>query len=406
VNTADNFEVLVTETKVRSAIQHLTLVNFRNYRYLRLNLEKPFLVFYGENGSGKTNILEAVSFLSPGRGLRNCKLSEVKTFDLSKDKQPPFLTNSSWGVSAQIKNSEEEFEIGTSVESTLREIDFNEAKSVEKRIIKVNTQKISSQAELNNYISLIWVTPQMDRLFSGSPQNRRNFLDRIVCSFDTEHTKRLSSFDNLYHQWLQILKNGSQNHNWLLSLEDQLAALGVSIAAARKEQINKLNLFIEQNPDDIFPEAMLELDGTVEQLLNEKPAVYVEDFYRESLFKQRRSVLFNDSGNNFNKTDLCVFYKKKNIPAALCSTGEQKSLLLSIILSQAKSLSFLRGNPPILLLDEIAAHLDEKKKDAFLSKIHTLETQVWLTTTDKNEFINIKSEAQFFNVKNNMVKEN
>ena len=398
---------MIDDNKVRSAVRRLTLVNFRNYKYLRLNFDSPFIILGGENGSGKTNVLEAVSFLSQGRGLRNAKLSEIKTFDFLANQQPSpiFINNNGWAVSAQIEKFGEEFNIGTAVESFVKESEYNEIKEVERRIVQVNNQKLSSQNELGNYLSIIWVTPQMDRLFQTGAQPRRNFLDRIVCTFDIEHARRISSYDNLYRQWLQILKSGNINTSWLNALEEQMSGIGVAIAAARREQVQKLNTFIEQNPDDIFPDAFLSLDGTIEKMLDEKPAIFVEDFYRESLFNLRRNILFNDSSNAFNKTDLCVLYKKKNVPAALCSTGEQKSLLLSIILAHAKSLLYTRGVPPILLLDEVAAHLDNAKKEAFLTKINILKLQAWLTTTDLSEFTNLKDMAQFFEVKDNTVRE-
>ncbi len=394
-------------SKVRSAVKRLTLVNFRNYKYLRLNLSSPFIILCGENGSGKTNVLEAISFLSQGRGLRNAKLSEIKTFDFLAKQQssPVFINNSGWAVSAHIENNGEEFNIGTAVESVVKEFEYNEIKEVERRVVQVNNQKLSSQNELGNYISVIWVTPQMDRLFQGSSQLRRSFLDRIVYAFDVDHGRRVSSYDNLYRQWLQILKSGNINTSWLNALEGQMAEIGVAIAAARREHVQKLNNFIEQNPDDIFPDAFLSLDGTIEKMLDEKPAIYVEDFYKESLAKQRRYILFNDTNCGINKTDLCVIYKKKNVPASLCSTGEQKSLLLSIILAHAKSLFYLRGLSPILLLDEVAAHLDNMKKDAFLTKIKNLHLQAWLTTTDLFEFSNFREASQFFEVKNNTVQE-
>ncbi len=394
-------------SKVRSAVRRLTLVNFRNYKYLRLNLDKPFIVLSGENGSGKTNVLEAVSFLSQGRGLRGAKLSEVKTFDFLAEVQatPTFINNNGWAVSAQLEKSGEELCIGTAVESTLKEIEYNETKEVERRIVQVNNQKLASQNELGSFLSIIWVTPQMDRLFHGSAQQRRNFLDRIVYTFDVDHARRLSSYDNLYRQWLQILKSGNVNNVWLDSLEEQLSGIGVAIAAARREQVHKLNTFIEKNPDDIFPSAVLTLDGTIEKMLDEKAAVYVEDFYRESLFNQRRNILYNDTSNGINKTDLKAIYKNKNVPASLCSTGEQKSLLLSIILAQAKSVINSRGMSPILLLDEIAAHLDNTKRDALLAKIKALNIQTWLTTTTLFEFMSIKDDTQFFEVKNNTVRE-
>lgn len=407
MNTAFNIDNFNDLTKVSSALKRLTLVNFRNYKYLRLNFDKKFIVLSGENGSGKTNILEAISFLSQGRGLRNSKLSDVKTFDFLANEQstPTFINNNGWAVSAQIIRDQDEYNIGTAVESSKKEINYNETKEIERRIININNQKVSSQNELGNYISLIWVTPQMDRLFQTSSQNRRSFLDRIVYLFDTNHAKRLSSFDNVYRQWLQILKSGNINNNWLYSLEEQIAGIGVAIAAARKEQITKLNTFMEHNVDDIFPEATLLLDGTIEKMLDEKPAIYVEDFYKESLLSQRRSILNNDNGVGINKTDLKAIYKKKNVPANFCSTGEQKSLLLSIILSQARCLSSFKGIPPILLLDELDAHLDDIKKNAFINKVGELNTQSFLTTTNIFEFSNLGNRAQFFEIKNNSVSE-
>lgn len=390
---------------IRSAIRRLILVNFRNYKYLKLNTLSPFIVLSGENGSGKTNILEAISFLSQGRGLRNAKLSEIKTFDFFATSQPTpvFINNNGWAVSAHIENDNDEYTIGTAVESITKETAYNETKEVERRIVHVNNQKLSSQNELGNYLSLIWVTPQMDRIFQGGAQHRRSFLDRIVYAFDTEHARRISVYDNLYRQWLQILKSGNIDSTWLNTLEQQLSEIGVAIAAARCEQINNLNLFIESNPDDTFPDAVLELDGTIEKMLTNKPAIYVEDFYCESLRQLRKSILYNDNVSGINKTDLKAIYKQKNAPANLCSTGEQKSLLLNIILAQAKSLISSKNSFPILLLDEIAAHLDDYKRDAFFVKIKNLNLQSWMTSTNPYDFATIGDMAQFFEIKNNTV---
>ena len=407
MNTAIDFNGDIDETKVRSAIRRLTLVNFRNYKYLRLNLDAPFIVLSGENGCGKTNILEAISFLSQGRGLRNAKLSEIKTFDFLAKQQsgPTYINNNGWAVSAQVNKLGEEYSIGTAVETLTKEIEYNKVREVDRRLVQANNQKLVSQSELGKYLSLIWVTPQMDRLFLGSAQHRRHFLDRIVYTFDIDHGRRLSSFDNLYRQWLQILKNDKPNHHWLLSLEEQIAALGIAISAARNEQITRLNTFMENNPDDIFPSAFIELDGTIEKMLQQKPAVYVEDYYRETLIKMRQNILQNNSKDEINKTDVRVLFKKKNVPANLCSTGEQKALLLSIILSQARYFYANYTFSPILLLDEIAAHLDDMKRDAFLSKIDDLRTQSWLTTTNPFEFSSIHDIAQFFEVKDNAVQQ-
>lgn len=406
MNSAFNIAYDNAETKVKLALTRLTLVNFRNYRYLRLNINKPFIVLSGENGSGKTNILEAVSYLSQGRGLRNAKLSEVKTFDFFAQTQPAptYINNNGWAVSAQIIKNDEEFGIGTAVETQTKETNYNEIKEIEKRIVQVNNQKLSSQNELNNFLSMIWITPQMDRLFIDGSQHRRHFLDRIVCAFDIEHSRRLASYDNLYRQWLQILKSGKINTYWLDSIEEKISGLMVAIAAARNEQINNLNSFMDTHPDDTFPDVVLQLDGTIETMLQSKPAIDVEDYYRDTLVRSRQNILNNIPPFNINKTDLIAIYKKKNVPANLCSTGEQKSLLLSIVLSEARSLEANRGFPPILLLDEVAAHLDDGKRHALLSKINDLRTQTWLTTTNSFEFSQLGSSAQFFEVKNNDVR--
>ena len=396
---------MVDDAKVRSAVRRLTLVNFRNYKYLRLNLKAPFIVLSGENGSGKTNVLEAVSFLSQGRGLRNAKLSEVKTFDFLAQKQPVpvFINNNGWAVSAQIEKMGEEFSIGTAVESVVKETGYNEMKEVERRNVQINEQKLASQNELGQYISIIWLTPSMDRLFQSGPQQRRSFLDRIVYAFDTEHAKRTANFEHLYREWYRLIKEGKRDNHWFNALEEQMAATGVAIAAARREQVARLNAFIENEPDDIFPSVRLELDGVIERALDNKAAVEVEDEYRNMMQRQRRFVLENDNPDGINRTDFKVYFKRKGMPADLCSTGEQKSLLISILLAQTKCQTLHKGFAPVMLLDEVAAHLDDIKREALLEKIKNLNIQAWITTTDPQLFASIRNDAQFLKIKNNQV---
>ena len=237
----------------------------------------------------------------------------------------------------------------------------------------------------------------------GGTQPRRSFLDRIVYAFDIEHAKRTANFEHLYKQWYQLLKNGCRDNGWLLSLEEEMAALGVAIAAARRELVARLNTFIEHEPDDVFPNISLELDGTIEKMLNKMAAIDVEDYYRNSLFSQRHSVICNDYVDGVNRTDFKVYYKKKNMPAELCSTGEQKSLLVSIILAQTKCQILDKGFAPVLLLDEVTTHLDDLKRDALLSKIKDLNLQAWITSTEPQIFDVLKNDAQFLTVKNNVV---
>lgn len=386
----------------KSGVIRLTLSDFRNYAGLRLDVGLCPIVLTGENGSGKTNILEAVSFLTPGRGLRGARLADVKRQTLSTSESETSFPYVGWAVSAQAVKNGEEFSIGTATQKTNRE-NQEEWQTFERRIVQIDGQKISSQAELGKYLSAIWITPQMDRLFLGGTQPRRSFLDRLVYAFDMEHAKRTAAFEHLYKQWYQLLKNGGQDARWLTSLEDEMACLGVAIAAARRELIARLNHFIEQEPDDVFPDIELELDGLIEKKLDILPALDVEDFYRQSLCNQRHAVLTSEYVDGVNRTDFKVYYKKKHMPAELCSTGEQKSLLISILLAQTRCQILEKGFAPILLLDEVTTHLDDRKRDALLQKIKDLHLQAWLTSTETQIFDSLRGEAQFLTVKNNTV---
>lgn len=391
-------------TSKKSGVTRLTLTDFRNYAFLRLNTNLRPIIITGENGSGKTNILEAVSFLTPGRGLRGARLADIRRFTPAVVENDYHPSNGSWAVSAMVYKNGDDFEIGTAVENAPKD-DDDEINGYNKRIVKIDGQKASSQGELGQYVSAIWLTPQMDRLFRGGSQPRRSFLDRLVFAFDNEHAKRTANFEHLYKQWYQLIKstNGRADNAWLEGIEENMAAIGVAIAAARREQIARLNSFIENEPDDVFPNVILELDGTIEKMLDKMPAVDVEDFYVDKLKKERRNVLYNDGVDGVNRTDFKVTYKKKHMPAELCSTGEQKSLLISIILAQTKCQILYQGFAPVLLLDEITAHLDDIKREALLDKIKDLGLQAWITSTNQEIFNSLKNEADFFEVKNNMV---
>lgn len=400
-NLAQNIQFVTAQ---KSGVTRLTLTDFRNYAFLRINPELRPIIITGENGSGKTNILEAVSFLTPGRGMRSAKLSDIRRFTPAVIENGYTPSNSSWAVSANVSKNGEYFEIGTAVENILRE-DDDENNIYNKRIVKIDGQKISSQGELGHFLSAIWLTPQMDRLFRGGSQPRRSFLDRLVYTFDNEHAKRTANFEHLYKQWYQLIKNsnGRADSAWLSGIEESMATTGVAIAAARREQIARLNRFIENEPDDVFPNVILKLEGTIEKLLDTMPAVDVEDFYMKQLAEGRKKILYNDNVDGVNRTDFKVFYKKKNMPAELCSTGEQKSLLISIILAQTKCQILYQGFAPVLLLDEVAAHLDDGKREALLQKIKELGLQAWITATNPELFYSLKNSADFYEIKNNTI---
>lgn len=391
-------------TKAKSGVTRLTLTDYRNYKNLRIETPITPIVITGANGAGKTNILEAISFLTPGRGLRGAKLADIKR--IRQTTESDYLANGSWNVAADILKNDEPYQIGTALQRANREEFENDDEifhAYERRIVKIDGQKISQQAELGKYISAIWITPAMDRLFSGGPQPRRSFLDRLVYAFDIEHAKRTANFEHLYRQWLQMLKNGVTDKHWLQSIEAEMAALGVAIAAARRELIARLNTFISIDPDDIFPDVRLELDGLIEKKLDNDSALKAEDFYSEYLAKQRRYVMQNESADGVNRTDFKVYFKKKNMPAELCSTGEQKALLISIILAQTKCQILDKGFAPVLLLDEVTTHLDDAKRDALLEKIKALNLQAWFTATESGNFERLRNDALFLYVDNNKI---
>lgn len=389
-------------TQQKSGVTRLTLSDFRNYTNLRIEANISPIIITGENGSGKTNILEAISFLTPGKGLRGAKLADIK--NINSNIFPPSSSENGWYVAAEILKNNEENLIGTGIQKNFKEDEHEEQIRIfDRRIVKINQQKISQQIELGKYISAIWITPQMDRLFLGGTQPRRNFLDRLVYAFDLEHAKRLANFEHLYRQWFQILKSGHADINWLKATEETMSAYGVAIAAARREVIAKLNTFITSEPDDIFPDVRLELNGIIENELNNMPAVKVEQFYADKLAQQRKNVLYSEYVDGVNRTDFKVFYQKKNMPAELCSTGEQKALLISIILAQTKCQILDKGFAPVLLLDEVTTHLDDKKRDALLNKIKELNLQAWITSTEEQNFSVLKNSAQFMKVQNNKI---
>ncbi|MBQ9236057.1 MAG: DNA replication/repair protein RecF [Alphaproteobacteria bacterium] len=391
-------------TKLKSGVERLTLTDYRNYSSLRIEANGGPIVVFGENGSGKTNILEAVSFLSPGRGLRGAKLADIKRFipQITPQGGIAFVTPLRWAVAAEIVNNGDAHTLATAVEKSTKEIEDAEGnRSFERRIVMINGNKSSLQSDLGKYISTIWLTPQMDRLFRGGSQPRRAFLDRMVYAFDNDHAKRVADFEHLYRERYRLIKDNKIDNYWLESLEEKMAGLGVAIAAARREQIARLNAFIEREPDDVFPSVQIELQGRIEKELDDHPAVMVEEIYKDILRSQRKILPDGAEKDGVNHTDFKVYHKKKCMPAEMCSTGEQKSLLVSIILAQAKCQTLHKGFAPVVLLDEVAAHLDDTKREALLKKIVDLNFQAWITTTNPELFEVIKSSSQFIEVKHN-----
>ncbi len=365
-----------------SYIQNLQLHNFRCYDSARLEEIAPgLIVLTGPNGAGKTNILEAVSLLTPGRGLRAAANEDVQKKDAPK----------AWAIASTVETGGAEVQIGTGLEP-----------GGTKRAVKINGAVAKTQMALSDYLSCIWLTPQMDRLFIDSSGGRRRFFDKLIFAFDAGHAGRVTRYENAMAQRSKLLREGQGDPSWLKSLESQMAETGVSIAAARLDFIVRLQRACDkahENEESFFPKATLHLSGTIEELLGQSPALEVEEMFAYQLDQSRvRDAETGGAVTGPHKGDLMVRYKAKDMPADQCSTGEQKALLIGIILAHARLLQAEKGMPPILLLDEVAAHLDENRRAALFDLLIDLGGQVWMTGTDESLFSAAQKRAQFWGV--------
>ena len=363
-----------------SYVSTLKLHNFRCYADAALKgLEAGLIVLYGANGAGKTNILEGVSLLSPGRGLRGAKNLDIQNQSQGKP----------WAVAASVQTPYGQMQLGTGLDA-----------ATEKRVVRINGENARGQNALAEHVACVWLTPQMDRLFLDSSSHRRRFLDRLVFAFDPGHSGRVSRYENAMRQRSKLLGEGKDEPTWLEGLEAQMAETACAIAAARLEFTQRLQAACDAADDDVFPRAVLRANGTIEELLVRSSALEAEDLFKYQLSQSRgRDAMTGGAATGPHKSDLHVRYAAKNMDAAQCSTGEQKALLIGIIMAHAKLIAAERGAPPILLLDEVAAHLDEGRRGALYDLLIGLGGQVWLTGTDENLFTAIEGRAQFFEVR-------
>jgi DNA replication and repair protein RecF len=379
-------------------IGRLALTDFRNYGYAEVVADRRPVVLTGPNGAGKTNLLEAISFLVPGRGLRQARLSEVDRIvpDRSDGQRA-----GAWGVAATICGAEDATEIGTGRDPE-RTADLGR----ERRLVKINGAFVNGQSALAEHLTVIWLTPQMDRLFLDGAGARRRFLDRLVYGLDPDHAGRLARYEHALQERAQLLRQSGPadwDAGWLAVLEQQIAESGVAIAAARRELIERLGHAVARGVGP-FPQVVLALDGTVERWLAEMPALAVEDEFRAQLAADRpRDAESGGAHCGTHRSDLGVTHLARGLPAAQCSTGEQKALLISIVLGQARVQSDSRGVAPILLLDEVVAHLDAGRRTAMFQEILSLDLQAWLTGTETALFAELGGRVQFFGVRDAVV---
>ncbi len=370
------------------AITSLVLENFRNYRTLSLALPAQPVVLRGMNGAGKTNILEAISLLAPGRGLRAARLRQMDA--LGAGGLP-------WTVAAHLETAGEEAFIGTARDGL---------SAAEKRIIKINGEKVKSHAQLANHACIQWLTPSMDQVFIEGGTPRRKLLDRLVYGFVPEHAARVLAYEGAMRERNKLLGNRVMaDPYWLSVLEQQMAEHAVAITLARQEVIDRLR---HELVDDIasFPRATIRLEGAVETWLElGESALDVEKRFAERLMVLRNiDMARGRASEGPHRSNFVVIHQKKDMEAEHCSTGEQKALLLSLILSAARARSAWCGVAPILLLDEVIAHLDVDKRRGLFDLIRTTRIQAWMTGTDAADFKGLEGFSTILEIDGGMVK--
>ena len=374
----------------RIAVQRLDLTNFRSHRSARIEGDGSCVVLTGPNGAGKTNVLEAVSFLAPGRGLRRARLQEI-------DYDPALCGESDapdsalpWAVSARVASASALVTIGTGRDPA--------GESGDRRIVRIDGQTIRGQAALGLHLHLVWLTPQMDRLFQEGTAPRRRFLDRLVFALDPAHAARLSAYEQNLRERARLLRDGGDSA-WIAQLEQAMAEHAVAVAAARRDFTQRLDAVAGETLRGPFPVPRVTVAGTPESWLDTMPSLAAEERMRAELAANRR--IDAESGGAVvgpHRSDLVVHHAVKGIVAARCSTGEQKALLIALVLAHARLQVDLRGAVPILLLDEIAAHLDPARRRALFDAILALNAQAWMTGTDASFFAELAGSAQFFTV--------
>jgi DNA replication and repair protein RecF len=354
-------------------------------------------VLAGPNGAGKTNLLEAISYLAPGRGLRRARLSEVDRIQALGPENSGVAPGPkvAWVVAATAMTPQGSRELGTGRDPAT---DEQEGRPRERRLVKIDGAFARSQQELGEILAMVWLSPRMDGLFRDGASARRRFLDRLVYGFDPAHAGRVAAYEQALRERARLLKVGGAGNAWLDALELGMARNGVAIAAARRDMVERLARACAAGIGP-FPVAGLDLAGEVEAALESQAALAVEDDLRARLAAARgRDAASGGAAVGPHRADFIVSHLERGLPAALCSTGEQKALLISIVLAHARLFALHRGAAPLLLLDEVAAHLDGIRRRALFDEVLELGAQAWLTGTEAAVFATLGERARFFRV--------
>ncbi len=360
-------------------IRRLMLSNFRNYHAAAVTVtgDGP-VVLVGPNGAGKTNVLEALSFLAPGRGLRGATLDDVAFSE----------GTGAWAVSAEVEGALGLATLGTGIEPEAGE-------SVTTRKCRIDREPVGSAAAFADHLRVLWLVPAMDGLFNGPASERRRFLDRLVLAIDADHGTRVNALERALRSRNRLLEDPRSDPHWLNAVEHETAELAVAVAAARADAVRRLAAALAARRGTAFPSAGIALDGWMEAMIASHAAVEVEDRYRSVLRENRpRDSAAGRTLEGPHTTDLAVIYEPKGMPARDASTGEQKALLIGLVLAHAGLVAELSGIAPVVLLDEVVAHLDPGRRVALFDALERLGTQIWMTGADPAAFADIAARAQ------------
>ena len=373
-------------------IRRLTLSNFRSYHAAQIELGQAGpVVLTGANGAGKTNLIEAISLLAPGRGLRRATMEELAFSE----------GDGAWAVSAEIEGMLGLATLGTGIDPPAGE------DSAPSRICRIDREAVSSAAAFADHLRVVWLVPAMDPLFNGPASERRRFLDRLVLAVDAQHSSRVAALERSLRSRNRLLEDAPSDSHWLDAVEHETAEVAVAVAAARAETVGRLAGALAGGRDQApeFPLAEIALDGWMEKLLPYHSAIEIEDRYRALLKDNRaRDAAAGRALDGPHLSDLSVSHAGKGIPASEASTGEQKALLIRLVLAHAGLIKDMTGFAPLLLLDEIIAHLDPTRRAALYDALANLGAQVWMTGADPAAFGDIVGRAQVFEVRGGAVE--
>ncbi|MEE1612438.1 DNA replication/repair protein RecF [Microvirga sp. CF3016] len=367
-----------------SRIARLILQDFRTYASLDLAVSRPLVALVGENGAGKTNVLEAISLFMPGRGLRRAELGEM-----ARNEGP-----GSFAISVTLDAPYGEHRLGTGIEHQ------NEG-SRASRVCRIDGMPASSPTAFAEYLRIVWLTPDLDALFRGPAGDRRRFLDRLVLAVDAEHGTRVNALERALRSRNRVLEENPDDRLWLDALEREVAELAIAVAAARRETVERLaSLILETRKEESpFPFATMGIEGELDRLVATLPAVDAEDRYRAILRDHRaRDRAAGRTLVGPQASDLLVRHGPKDIPANTASTGEQKALLIGLVLAHARLVASMSGIAPFVLLDEVAAHLDPRRRAGLYAALESLGGQVWMTGADPGLFQELDGRADLLHV--------